>query len=42
MMKEVVVEVPDDGIEGGGEEELEVCVLEELMKRVRKPARGRE
>lgn len=38
MMKEVVVEVPDDGIENGPEEEsLEACVLEQLIeRRVRK------
>lgn len=42
MMKEVVVEVPDDGIERGpGEESLEGCVLEQLIKeRKRKPRRG--
>lgn len=42
MMKEVVVEVPDDGIEQGPEEEsLEGCVLEQLIKeRKRKLRRG--
>lgn len=42
MMKEVVVEVPDNGIEQGPEEEsLEACVLEQLItKRMRKPKRS--
>lgn len=40
MMKEVIVEVPITGLEGeeGGEDqELESCVLENLLNRVRKP-----
>ncbi|KAI5837476.1 hypothetical protein DFP73DRAFT_619641 [Morchella snyderi] len=40
MMKEVIVEVPITGVEGeeGGEDqELESCVLEDLLNRVRKP-----
>lgn len=42
MMKEVVVEIPDDGVEQGPEEEsLESCVLEQLIKkRMRKPKRS--
>lgn len=42
MMKEVIVEVPDDGIAQGPEEEsLEVCVLGQLIReRMRKPKRG--
>lgn len=42
MMKEVIVEVPDDGIEQGPEEEsLEACVLEQLIaRRARKPRKA--
>ncbi len=35
MMKEMVVEVEDDG-EGGGDAEAEQCILEGLVNRIRK------